>query len=90
MIEAGDWSRFTSLTALFVFMSGRILRSHSSLPRFLSRNAIARFSEPGLLLNPDFNTLSLRNNKIAVVDASFVPSSGLSLHVCGNSIERIS
>jgi hypothetical protein len=21
-IEAGDWSRFTSLTALFVFMSG--------------------------------------------------------------------
>jgi hypothetical protein len=60
------------------------------LPRFLSRNALARFSEPGLWLNPNFNTLYLRNNKITVLDASFVPSAGLSLYVYGNPIERIS
>jgi hypothetical protein len=60
------------------------------LSRFLSRNALARFSEPGLWLNPSFNTLYLRNNKITVLDASFVPSSGLSLFVYGNPIERIS
>jgi hypothetical protein len=66
------------------------MSSHPSLPRFLSRNALARFSEPGLWLNPDFNTLSLRYNKITVLDASFVPSAGLSLYVYGNPIERIS